>query len=152
MPVDILIRDSVKKDFEELLGLQEFEGICMRLLKELKLEDRELSVLITDDQEMKQLNSQYRSIDKPTDVLSFSLSQGDPAPEEHSNLLGDVVISLPYFKQQALDSDVNCKQELVRLVIHGSLHLLGYDHEGTDAQAKEMFVEEQRLFRKLNEN
>lgn len=108
--------------------------------------DGELSVLLTDDSEIRSLNHQYRGIDKPTDVLSFSQLEGNTIPHEHGPLiLGDVVISLDRAREQAKDLNVSVEEELRRLLIHGLLHLMGYDHEGSVAQAKKMKEMEDRL-------
>lgn len=89
---------------------------------------RIVSVLLTDDTEMQRLNRQYRGIDKTTDVLSFP--SGD-------DWLGDIVISLPQCERQAAAQGVPVRQELSRLAIHGTLHLLGRDHR-TPAELRAM--------------
>jgi len=77
------------------------------------------------------LNTKYRGIDKPTDVLSFSLQEGDvKSPEvESDKLLGDIIISAETAKMQADSLNHNMERELTVLLIHGLLHLTGYDHE-----------------------
>jgi probable rRNA maturation factor len=108
--------------------------------------DGELSVLLTDDSEIRSLNLEYRGIDRPTDVLSFSQLEGDAFPHENGPLiLGDVVISMDRAREQAKDLNVSVEEELRRLFIHGLLHLMGYDHEGSVAQAKKMKEMEDRL-------
>lgn len=82
---------------------------------------KELSVLLTDDKEIHRLNRDFRGKDKPTDVLSFPM----PDPD----LLGDVVISLPTAKRQAKKFGVSFEEEFYRLLVHGTLHLLGFEHE-----------------------
>lgn len=110
--------------------------------------DGEVSVLLTDDAEIRSLNRQYRGIDKPTDVLSFSQLEGDAVPPRNGPLiLGDIVISLDRTREQAGDSGVSVEKELRRLFIHGLLHLVGYDHEGSPEEAKKMKNMEDRLFR-----
>lgn len=102
---------------------------------------RELSVLFTDDSEIHQLNREYRGKNKPTDVLSFSQLEG--AEEFGSSpLLGDLVISLETTKRQAKEYGTTFSEELARLLIHGALHLFGYDHENVPAR------EAQRMRRK----
>jgi rRNA maturation RNase YbeY len=86
-------------------------------------------VLITDDAEIKRLNAEFRNIAKATDVLSFPLRAGR-AKAPPVNALGDVVISLPAAIGQAKAAGSSPKEELLRLLVHGILHLLGYDHEG----------------------
>lgn len=87
-----------------------------------------LSILFTSDSEIHKLNKEYRGKDKPTDVLSFSHIEGlEPNPWDES--LGELVISLDTAKMQAKKYKVTLSQELVRLLVHGVLHLFGYDHE-----------------------
>jgi len=98
----------------------------------------ELSILLTNDSEIRALNKQYRGKDYATDVLSFSLLEGsNPVIEEPIMLIGDIVISLEKMLQQADEYKVNPYQELLRLLIHGILHLLGYDHENVPESVAE---------------
>ena len=93
----------------------------------------ELSILITDDEEVQQLNRDYRDKDKPTDVLSFSqLEELEPVPGVPADLprsLGDLVISFETAELQAEEFKVSLSEEILRLLTHGILHLHGYDHE-----------------------
>lgn len=108
--------------------------------------DAELSILITTDKEIKILNRDYREKDKATDVLSFPLLEGEGGDFAQSNL-GDVVISFETAKRQAKDLNVSVPQEINRLLTHGLLHLLGYDHENvTEAEAQKMRDKEEELF------
>ena len=104
----------------------------------------EVSIVLTTDQEIQSLNRDYRQKDKPTDVLSFSLLEGAPGPTQS---LGDIVISLDTAEQQAQDLGVPLDDELLRLLIHGLLHLLGYDHENVSKEEEERMKErEDQLF------
>ncbi|OGO29956.1 MAG: rRNA maturation RNase YbeY [Chloroflexi bacterium RBG_16_54_11] len=85
-----------------------------------------LSIVIGNDTLLKQLNHTYRNIDAPTDVLSFP--SGETDPDTHSTYIGDVIISLPRAQDQALAGGHSLADELQLLVVHGTLHLLGYDH------------------------
>lgn len=88
----------------------------------------ELSVVFTSDKEIRKLNRNYRGKDKPTDVLSFPLLAGS----EHRAVvtsLGDLVISLDTTMRQAKEFSVSPSSELLRLLVHGTLHLVGFDHE-----------------------
>lgn len=99
------------------------------IAKTLEMEDaagREVSLLLTDDREIHQLNRDYRGVDKPTDVLAFALDEAGPVPVEIS--LGDVVISVERARAQAGSRRVTLDAELELLAVHGTLHLLGYDH------------------------
>lgn len=93
----------------------------------------EVSILFTDDEEIALLNKEYRQIDGPTDVLSFSQFEGeDFAPDEMETPLGDVVISVETARRQADEQGHSLEQEINVLLVHGILHLLGYDHVETD--------------------
>ncbi len=100
-----------------------------RLLAEVGLAGRELSVLLTDDEEMTALNRQYRGRDRTTDVLSFSQQEGERSGLQPA-LLGDVVISLPAAARQARERSAALWDEVLVLLVHGVLHLLGHDHAG----------------------
>jgi len=98
----------------------------------------EVSVLLVNDAGMRRLNHLYRGIDDTTDVLSFPLISEEPALRTPHLLLGDIVISLPQAKRQAEEYGTTFNQELVRLLIHGLLHLLGHDHEKNSYRAAKM--------------
>ena len=100
-------------------------------------EDKELSVLLTGNQEIRELNREYRGKDKPTDVLSFPM--GD------DYLLGDIVISTEKAASQAEEFGVTFDEEMGRLLVHGILHLAGYDHVRGGRQAKKMKDKEEEL-------
>lgn len=94
----------------------------------------ELSVVITDDPAIRALNREYRETDAPTDVLSFSQTEGEAfaVPDGGTPHLGDVIISLETARRQANDGGLAVQDEMAHLLVHGILHLLGYDHEGND--------------------
>lgn len=107
-------------------------------------ENSEVSLLITDDKEIRELNSQYRHKDKATDVLSFPLEE---KPDINAMHLGDIVISLDTLEAQAESFGVTKRDEFYRLLIHGLLHLLGYDHEDVSKEeALRMQKKEAELF------
>ena len=87
-----------------------------------------ISVLLTDDDQMCDLNNAYRGIDEPTDVLSFPAGEVMPGTPDKLHL-GDIAISVPYAKRSAFSGQHSVKSELQLLAVHGTLHLLGYDHE-----------------------
>ena len=114
-----------------------------RVVGILGLGDRELSVALVGDEEMHGLNRQYRGRDRPTDVLAFALDEdasGDRAsPPPSPALLGDVVISIDTAVAQAQARRQAVERTLDELLIHGVLHLIGYDHEISPAEARRMF-------------
>jgi len=93
--------------------------------------DVDLSIVLTDDARLHKLNRDYLGIDAPTDVLSFPTSETDP--ETGSRYLGDILLSIPRAQEQATAAGHALDSEVQLLVVHGVLHLLGYDH----AEAKE---------------
>lgn len=108
-----------------------------------------LSLLFTDDQEIHRLNREYRGKDKPTDVLSFSQLEG--ANKIPSPSLGDLVISLDTAKKQAKKYHVSFEREVLRLLVHGILHLFGYDHEKVSkVEAARMRRTEHAIMKLLN--
>ena len=114
-----------------------------RLLTALRRRDAELSVLLVSDRVMRQLNRDWRGRDRTTDVLSFAQHEGDAAAPRQ--LLGDVVIAVPTAARQAKERGETLNVAAERLLIHGVLHLLGYDHERSQAEARRMQRRERRL-------
>jgi len=109
--------DFLSKLAEEILNLEEVDA------------EAELSIVLIDEGEIKKLNAEYRGINSATDVISFS------QPQDHfegPHLLGDVVISPQVAQTQALEYHHSFEKEMAILLIHGILHLLGYDHENSD--------------------
>lgn len=107
----------------------------------------EVSVVLVDDNNIRELNRQYRGLDRSTDVLSFALREGDEpevinGPEE--TLLGDIVISLETAIRQADEYGHSLSRELAFLAVHGMLHLNGYDHE-TETAEREMRRQEEHI-------
>ena len=107
-----------------------------KALFHLQLQSPELSVLFVNSRRMKLLNTLYRGIKKDTDVLSFPLM--DKQPHHGALILGDIVISVPKALAQAKEFKVSFYDELLRLLVHGLLHLTGYDHEINAYQKKKM--------------
>jgi probable rRNA maturation factor len=112
------------------------------------LPDAEVSVLLIGDEAMRTLNRRYRGKDRTTDVLSFPLREGNFSDVQH-HLLGDIVISVPAAARQARAAGETLLEEIDRLLVHGFLHLLGYDHERGGAEARRMEAREGRLRGKL---
>lgn len=107
----------------------------------------ELSVALVDDASIAELNGQYRAKPRPTDVLSFSLVEGDFA-DHRGGMLGDVVISVETAAVQAAERHRSLDETVARLLVHGVLHLIGHDHEEDD-EARAMQAEERRLLKAL---
>ncbi len=148
-------------------GAAEIRGLlsaaCRRALECEGWSDAEVSIVLTTDEEIRELNRTYRGIDSPTDVLSFPLlepdaagepidpergAHGAPAPGEPV-ALGDIVISLPRAVAQAEEYGHGLRRELAFLTVHGTLHLLGYDHV-TPEMEKAMRAREEEVLASLD--
>lgn len=113
------------------------------MLSALQLGNEELSLVLTDDDQIHKLNRLYRGKDKPTDVLAFAQREGELASLA-GDLLGDVIVSVPTARRQANRASRPLIDELTMLVAHGVLHLLGWDHD-TPAKDRAMRAETARL-------
>jgi probable rRNA maturation factor len=109
-------------------------------------DDSELSVVITDDEQIREINRDYLQRDRPTNVISFAMQEGDGAGLQ-PNLLGDVVISADTAARDAAEAGLPFESELYFLLLHGILHLVGYDHErGSAEEARLMEAKEAEIF------
>lgn len=121
-----------------------------QILEYLGYQNHELSVVITDNEHIKELNQLYRGIDTPTNVLSFSMLEGEFA--SISNLLGDLVISAEQAQKEALEYGITFGERMSQLLVHGILHLIGYDHERGNEDALEMERKSVELIRLIESN
>lgn len=121
-----------------------------RVLSDLGCRDKELSILFTSDEHMAELNSRYRGKTGPTNVLAFPMQDG---PDEGSltPMLGDVVISVDTAARESRELNEPVNDTIDRLLVHGILHLLGMDHEGSEEEARRMEEEELRLRARMKE-
>lgn len=111
--------------------------------------EAEVSLVFVNDSYIHDLNLRYRGVDSPTDVLSFSMLEGESLPEAGDELLlGDVVISLPAARRQAAAYGHSFRREVAYLAVHGVLHLLGYDHE-EEAARRVMRQKEEEILETL---
>ena len=101
-----------------------------------------------DDNQIRALNRKYLHRNRPTDVISFSQMEGEFA-HLNTKLLGDVVISVETARRQAREAGSTLNDEITFLLIHGILHLIGYDHEGSAKKSLEMKVKEKKLLSKV---
>jgi len=115
---------------------------AQKILKQLGLEKKELSILLVDDEEIQKLNFQYLGRPHPTNVIAFPMD----GPNEH--LLGDIVISTETARREAERANLPFEEYLARLLIHGILHLLGYEDQ-TRSQCRKMRKKEEELLRCL---
>lgn len=138
--VEIDFRAAVVSTTDVELVRQAVEAILSR---EGFVEDRSVSVtvLLTGDEQLHRLNREFAGEDHVTDVLSFESDAGEPFPNGDDSLInqiGDIAISVPQAEHQAIEKQVPFERELAMLAIHGTLHLLGYDH-ATPEEERVMF-------------
>jgi probable rRNA maturation factor len=124
---------------------------AQRILRVLRLSHGELSLVLVNDAQIRVLNRTHRKIDRPTDVLSFPM-HGRQRPARGALLLGDVVISVDTARRQARAERLPISAVGERLLIHGVLHLLGYDHEVSEAEAHRMARRERSLAAAIRAN
>ena len=163
MAVEVAVTGKAEKHPMIQTLKQRIQTKADSLFRALGLTEPELSVVLTDDDEIQKLNADWRGIDAPTDVLSFPLWEPGEIPEGTGVPLGDIVISVPYAQRicesaghrervaQSLDVDPeslswSLPEEVDFLLIHGLLHLLGHDHAEADEEIR-MRREEARLWR-----
>ncbi|PNU20908.1 rRNA maturation RNase YbeY [Geothermobacter hydrogeniphilus] len=122
------------------------EKVAQRILSVLACPDAELSILLVDDELIREINRDYLQRDRPTNVISFAMREGD-GPENSADLLGDVVISTETAARDAVEAGIGYRDELYFLLLHGILHLVGYDHERSgEEEARRMEEREQEIF------
>ena len=111
----------------------------------------EISIVITDNAQIQQLNKTYRKVDKPTNVLAFPMQEGKFA-DITPGLLGDIVISCEKAQQEADSANISIDERISQLLIHGILHLVGFDHETSPGDARNMEDKSLALLRKIEPN
>ena len=156
---------QVFDDFEDAICLSWLEGICRAVLEQEGI-SQSVSLVIADDETVRELNADYRGLDKTTDVLSFAFgNQGEyygagdaPSnwsvnddfvlPPGESAGLGEVIVSYPQAVRQAREAGHLVERELAHLITHGILHLMGHDHMDDDEE-REMNARETRVMERL---
>jgi len=141
VPVLIENRQTVRR-----VNRVRIRRILTEMMTQLGCADQEVSVLLVDDAGIRTINRDYLGRDRPTNVISFALREGENGAL-NSHLLGDIVVSVETAASDARRAKINFTDELDFLLIHGLLHLLGFDHEGVSStKAGEMKALEQRIF------
>ena len=132
------------------IGTSQLKKVAVRILNVLEChEDTELSVSIVGDRAIRRINRDYLVKDRPTNVISFSLQEGECVGIT-PHALGDVVISADTAARETEEGNIDCFERLCFLLLHGILHLCGYDHERSgEDEARKMEKKEQELFRIL---
>ena len=130
------------------LDLKKFKKIAKTILTDLALPDAEVSISFVGDAQIQELNRRYLGRDKPTNVLAFSMRDGKFV-SLHPQLLGDVIISVDTARRQSNRFGLSEMETIILLMIHGILHLLGYEHQGIRKEANEMARRQKELFRRV---
>lgn len=120
-----------------------FSGVAKKVLKGENKDRENLSIAFVDASEIQQLNKKYRKKDKPTDVLSFE------KVSEFKDECAEIVICPSYVKEATKDTPLGLKRELAKVLIHGILHALGYDHEISAAEEEKMFSKQDYYLSKI---
>jgi probable rRNA maturation factor len=141
MPVEIIRKDAGKK-----FPGGKLKKVARKVLEILEQDQAELCLVLVGNAEIRKLNAKFRQKDYPTDVLSFPA--GDKLPPG-VRLLGDIVISVEKAKEQSKERRRTLNDEMVTLMIHGIVHLLGYDHERSPKDARIMNRLEKKIYRAL---
>jgi len=146
--MEILIEDRQDR---YRIAHEEIKKKAKTILDALECHDGELSILIVDDPEIARLNKTYLGRSGPTNVIAFPMQEG-PFGQINPNILGDVVISLDTAAREAQDAGISVESRLDQLLIHGILHLFGFDHEKTPEEAKRMAKKAEELLEFLRES
>ena len=148
----------VENETEEKVDLKQVRAILKKIVAYYG-EKRDFSVTFVTDNEIQELNREYREIDAPTDILTFRLDDAPSFPisfeEEDVDFLnneemGDIFISLDTMRRNAEEFGVKNEEELSRLLLHGILHLRGLDHKTNDFEKEEMLKEQEDVLAKLS--
>lgn len=129
---------------EEVKETQEIRNLIDYAIKYKKLNNLEFNVIFVDNEYIHKLNKDYRGIDRPTDVITFALEDGEEVDLNAWRILGDIYISIDKAKEQAIEYGHPFLRELAFLTVHGFLHLLGYDHMNKEDE-KIMFSEQEEI-------
>ena len=147
-PIDLLVvnlypfEETVAKGAEYADCVENIDIFCANIAQSIHTElsfttSIQATVLLTNDSRILELNSQFRNQNKPTNVLSFPSGEEAPDPENGKLYLGDIAISFETVSREATEGQKTLNHHLTHMIVHGILHLLGYDHE-TDEEAEEM--------------
>ncbi len=149
MPITIT-NNNLK--FPRALPVRKLKNICALIMKELGKSDHSVNIVLTDDTTIHKFNKKYRNIDKPTNVLSFPFAEGseDDLAALPIYELGDILISVETASREATQLNQSLIHRLNWLIVHGFLHLIGYDHERSSLDAERMFQKEKELLIKIN--
>jgi len=131
----VILIDDRQKEYKIVKA--KLQKKAQAILNALGSPEGELSILVVDDSEIKTLNKNYLNRSKPTNVIAFPMKEGDFS-DINPQLLGDVVISIETAGREALQSEISTEERFAQLLVHGILHLFGFDHEKSEQDARKM--------------
>lgn len=129
----------------EDINIKDIEKLLKSAIKFLKIDNCIFNVIVIDDEKIHEINKNYRGVDRPTDVISFALEDSKDDYSLDFRVLGDIYVSIDTAKKQAYQYYNTLEEELRFLIIHGLLHLLGYDHMEKEDEKVMMSLEEEVL-------
>jgi len=136
---------NVNNNTDNFVNIKKIKKIVKQIIKEEYQDGNfELNIFLTDNKTIEEYNSKFRGKSIPTDVLSFEYGLKE-------EIIGDIVISIEMIKEQAKNFNNTFEEEFFYILIHGVLHILGYDHTNTDDQEEEMFKIQNKYFKKYYE-
>lgn len=144
-----IFTEGVKLPFHDITR-QKIKKIAVEAADRLDLHNARITIIITDDAYIRTINREYRSLDRPTDVISFA-NRDNPFPDIDASQeeIGDIYISAERAERQSHEYRVSLADEMKRLIIHGVLHLVGYDHERSDEDEEIMLQKEDDLWKNI---
>lgn len=138
--------NNTEKDIDEIKILNNYLKF---LVKKLDIEKAIFNIIFVSNEEIHEINREYRNTDRVTDVISFALEDNEDIVYEDFRLLGDIYIAIDVAYDQAVEYNHSREREVCFLATHGILHLLGYDHMTTEEE-KEMFSLQEKLLQEYN--
>jgi probable rRNA maturation factor len=139
---EMIVEVSVGEGVSPPVEPERIEAAVRHVLREEGIDEAEISVALLDDAAIASMNEEYLEHEGPTDVITFAMHEGDEPP------LGDIYVGVEQATRQAAEFGATPAEEVLRLAVHGALHVLGYEHpEGAERVGSEMFVRQEALLR-----
>ena len=134
---------EITNNTNQKVDINDLKNLLNYALEYMKIDDAVFDVILVDNETIREINREYRHIDRETDVISFALEDTKDITFEFGRLLGDIYISIPKMQAQAKEYGHSERREISFLAVHGLLHLLGYDH--MTKEDEEIMFKEQEL-------
>ena len=135
---------EIFNETDEQIDIEEERKFIEYALKALNLENVEFNIIFVDNEKIREINKQYRGIDRPTDVISFAYNDDETDTAYAGDEIGDIFICLDRAAEQAVEYEHSLEREVGFLAVHGYLHLKGYDHM-TKEEEKVMFKKQEEI-------